>query len=80
LGKYKISFNRGSAGHKGIESVIKAINAKNFYRLRIGVRHPKSKIKALDLVLKKIKPQDLKILNKVFEESLIKLKGDIEVN
>jgi len=80
LGKYKISFNRGSAGHKGIESVIKAINAKNFYRLRIGVRHPKSKIKALDLVLKKIKPQDLKILNKVFEESLIKLKGDIEAN
>jgi len=38
LGKYKVSFGRGSAGHQGIESIIKSLNTKNFWRLRIGIR------------------------------------------
>ena len=38
LGKYKISFGRSSAGHKGVESIIKGLKTKNFWRLRIGVR------------------------------------------
>ena len=76
LGKYKISFARGSAGHKGIESIIKSLGTKNFWRLRIGIRKEKSKIKnqkskirtkAGDLVLKKIKKEDLAILQKLFE-------------
>lgn len=68
LGKYKLSLNQGSAGHKGIESIIKALGTKNFYRLRIGIRNPKSKAKALNLVLKKIKNSELLILNQVFKE------------
>jgi len=80
LGDYKISFNRGAAGHKGIESIIKHLGTKKFYRLRIGVQPQEFRIRAEKIVLKKIKPQELKILNKVFEESLINLKGDIESN
>ena len=38
LGKYKISFDRSSAGHKGVESIIKELKTKNFWRLRIGIR------------------------------------------
>src|SRR3989344_5947031 len=38
LGKYKISFGRSSAGHKGVESIIKELKTKNFWRLRIGIR------------------------------------------
>ena len=38
LGKYKLSFNRGSAGHKGIESIIRTLKTKRFWRLRIGIR------------------------------------------
>ncbi|MFH0712389.1 MAG: aminoacyl-tRNA hydrolase [Candidatus Jorgensenbacteria bacterium] len=41
LGKYKIGFGRGSAGHKGVESVIKALRTKNFWRVRIGIRDAK---------------------------------------
>ncbi len=67
LGSYKISFNRGSAGHKGIKSIIEILGAKNFYRLRIGVRHSKNKNKALDFILKKIKTQESKTLNQVFK-------------
>ena len=75
LGKYKISFARGSAGHKGIESIIKSLGTKNFWRLRIGIRNKKAtgyrlqatRLKAGELVLKKIKKDDWITLQKVFE-------------
>ena len=37
LGKIRISKNRGSAGHKGVESIIKELGIKDFIRLRIGI-------------------------------------------
>lgn len=38
IGKYKISFGSGSAGHRGAQSVIENLGTKNFWRLRIGIR------------------------------------------
>jgi len=37
LGKIKIAVDRGSAGHKGVESVIEKLGSKNFVRIRVGV-------------------------------------------
>ena len=37
LGKFKISFARSSAGHKGVESVIKKIKTNEFIRVRVGI-------------------------------------------
>jgi peptidyl-tRNA hydrolase, PTH1 family len=37
LGSLKISFDRGSAGHKGLESIMKTLKTKKFIRLRIGI-------------------------------------------
>lgn len=37
FGKIKFSFNRGSGGHKGVESVVRGIKSNKFYRLRIGL-------------------------------------------
>ena len=70
LGKYKISFKKGTAGHKGIHSIIEKLKTKNFYRLRIGIRPPKNKDKASDLVLKKIKAQELNTFRSVFQKIL----------
>jgi len=77
LGKYKISFGRGSAGHRGVESIIKLLGTKNFWRLRIGIRKTSRKkaglpaeayrVKAGELVLKKISKKDWEILEKVFQ-------------
>jgi PTH1 family peptidyl-tRNA hydrolase len=36
LGKIKISWNRGSGGHKGLESIIRAVKTKEFLRIRVG--------------------------------------------
>jgi len=37
LGSFKISFGRSSGGHRGVESIIRALKTKDFIRLRIGV-------------------------------------------
>jgi len=47
LGTLKISFNRGSGGHKGVESIIKSIKTRAFIRIRVGIAPttPAGKIK-----------------------------------
>ncbi|MCD6270231.1 aminoacyl-tRNA hydrolase [bacterium] len=37
FGRIKISKNRGSAGHKGVESIIDRIGTKDFIRMRLGI-------------------------------------------
>jgi len=41
LGTIKMVFGRGSGGHKGVESIMRAVKTNNFARLRIGIA-PKS--------------------------------------
>lgn len=36
FGKMKLSFGRSSGGHKGVESVIRALKSEKFYRVRFG--------------------------------------------
>ena len=37
IGKMKMLFNRGSGGHKGIESIVKTIKTEAFARLKVGI-------------------------------------------
>jgi len=37
IGKIRIVKNRGAAGHKGVESIIKELKTKDFIRFRIGI-------------------------------------------
>ena len=37
LGKIKISFNRSSGGHNGLNSVIKSLKSQEFLRIRVGI-------------------------------------------
>src|SRR3989304_4245173 len=76
IGKYKLSFNRGAAGHLGVQSIMDALGTKNFWRLRIGIRKKTGlpaearQVKAGEMVLKKISKKDLEILEDVFKKSL----------
>jgi len=74
LGSYKISFNRSSGGHNGLESVIKKVKSKEFVRIRIGIspstpsgklRKPKGEDAVLKFLLGKYKEDELKELKKV---------------
>ena len=48
LGKIRISKARGSAGHKGVESIIKTLTTKNFIRVRVGIQPKGGKSKNLE--------------------------------
>lgn len=76
IGKFKYVFNRGSAGHHGIESIFQTLKTKKFWRMRIGIR-PKNfsqnELKAEQFVLKNIKPQDKKIFYSIFDGLIEKL-------
>lgn len=37
LGKFKISFDRGSGGHNGIKSIEMSLGSREFIRIRIGI-------------------------------------------
>ncbi len=74
VGKLKLSFNKNSGGHKGVESIIKLIKTKEFPRLRIGIAPvtPSGKVKKVSgeeavvkHVLTKFKPTELETLKKV---------------
>lgn len=40
LGKIQIRFGGGTAGHNGIESIIKSVNTDKFLRIRMGIGKP----------------------------------------
>ena len=85
LGTYKLQSGRGAAGHHGVESVIKSLRTKNFWRLRIGIR-PKTdqrsqqtvrnnlRLKAEKFVLKKISKTNLEILETAFSKIISELR------
>src|SRR3989338_4001592 len=68
LGEFKIQKGRGSAGHKGVESIIKELGTKNFWRVRIGVYPESGKPKQVDrFVLQNFTKAEEKILKGVIK-------------
>lgn len=74
FGKFKVSFDRNSGGHKGVQSVIDALKTKKFWRLRIGIANSKLKSiraagKVPDYVLSKFTPAEQKQLPDIFKQA-----------
>ncbi len=72
LGDLKISYSRGSGGHKGVESIINALKTKEFIRIRIGIGSPRfseagKKGDAEKYILDQFKKSEMEILKKVFK-------------
>ncbi len=87
LGKMKISFNKSSGGHKGVESVMRAIKTENFIRLRLGIsgetasgkiKKPQGEEKVIDTILSKFKESELKEFKKTTKRAVSALELIIE--
>lgn len=74
FGTNKISFNKSSGGHRGVESIIKAIKTEKFARVRVGIspKTPSGKIKkpkgeeaVTKVILGKFKEEEMKELKKL---------------
>lgn len=79
LGVLKMSFNRGSGGHRGVESIIRVVKTEAFIRLKIGISPASSKgmvkkplgEKAVDnFILGKFKDSEQKILSKLSRQAV----------
>lgn len=74
FGASKISFNRSSGGHRGVESVIKSLKTEKFARVRIGISPttPSGKIKkplgeeaVTKVIMGAFKPDEVTALKKL---------------
>jgi len=64
LGKYKVSVDSRSAGHRGVQDIIDHIKTKKFKRIRVGIRTSSlDRIPADKFVLQKFSPVELKAVN-----------------
>ncbi|MHB1769890.1 MAG: aminoacyl-tRNA hydrolase [Minisyncoccota bacterium] len=78
LGTIKMVFGRGSGGHKGVESIMRAVKTKDFARIRIGIsaagkKHQAKKVSGEEKVIKHVigkwKPGEEAVLKKVLKKT-----------
>lgn len=69
VGKIKVSFARSSAGHKGVEHIIKNLKTNEFYRLRVGIGQKKKTKQAMEIVLKKFSSKEADEIKKVTKKT-----------
>ncbi len=79
IGRMKISYNKSSGGHNGLESVIKSIKTEAFPRLRVGTapantkgeaKIPHGDEKIEKFILGKFKDDELKDLKKMSKKAI----------
>jgi PTH1 family peptidyl-tRNA hydrolase len=88
LGKIKISFDKSSGGHNGLESIINQLKSREFVRIRVGIapttptgkiRKPKGEQAVLKFLLgdfKKPELEKIKKLSKTISEVIEMIYGE----
>lgn len=88
LGRIKISFDRGSGGHNGIESITNTVKSREYARIRVGVapstpsgkiRKPQGEKKVHDFLLGDFKDKEIDELKKIakrIKEALVMLSKE----
>ena len=77
VGKIKIIKERGSAGHKGVESIIQNIGNNGLIRFRLGIGS-EIKTEAMKVVLKNFSPDEQKKINEIIQKTSDAIKLFIE--
>lgn len=73
LGRAKLSFGKRAAGHKGVDSVLRAAKTRGVWRFRIGIAG-KRDIPADALVLKKFTPAEQSTARRIVAKTLSALE------
>jgi PTH1 family peptidyl-tRNA hydrolase len=88
FGKFKVSFEKNSGGHKGVQNIIDNLKTNKFWRLRIGTANKKvdtardqnlkeKKELIKDFVLAKFSPTERDELTKIIKKALEGLGNSI---
>ena len=68
VGSYKLAFGQGAAGHRGVDSVVRLLGTKRFWRGRIGIRRSGDERRAESFVLSTIQPEDREVVDRAVSE------------
>ncbi len=78
VGTMKVSFDRGSGGHKGVESIMRAVKTRKFARVRIGIspttaagklKKPQGEEEVATHILATFKPSEVATMNPIFKKA-----------
>lgn len=70
-GVAKLKYSGGHGGHNGLRDIISSLgNARDFYRLRIGIGHPGAANLVSDYVLKKASPEDRIVIEQSIDKAV----------
>jgi len=65
FGRLKIKEKGGSGGHKGVQSIIDALNDDGFIRIRLGIGRPEMDISVTDYVLQSFSNAEIQAAEKL---------------
>lgn len=74
IGEYRLQFDRGPAGHHGVESIIQHLNSQAFWRYRIGIGHPPANIPVEKYVLQPFTSDEKVLIDQTIDKILADLK------
>ncbi len=62
LGRVKLKFSGGDAGHHGVESIIHSLGTEEFHRLRIGIGRPPEEADPAEWLLSPLLEEELEAI------------------
>jgi PTH1 family peptidyl-tRNA hydrolase len=74
FGTLRIKFGGGSGGHKGIDSIIQAIESSEFIRIRFGIGRPKDSALLSDYVLEEFNQEEEKSLPRLIQRATLAIE------
>ena len=70
LGNIRLRHSGGSAGQKGMESIINRLGTEEFYRLRIGIGRPPGRMDAAEYVLQPFRKVETEIVEHMLQRAV----------
>lgn len=82
VGVARLKKGGGHGGHNGLRDVIAHLNSRDFYRLRIGIGHPRDRHQVISYVLANPSSDEARVIasaiQKAIEQVPALLRGEIQ--
>ncbi len=74
LGRLKLDFDAGAAGHRGVASITDTLGTKAYHRIRMGIGRPHRKEQVESFVLSPFSPEEEPVAEQMVEEAKSSLR------
>ncbi len=73
IGIARLKKGGSTGGHRGLNDIVSALGSQNFWRLRLGIDHPRKtnpKMAVIDYVLQRPSDKEMQLIDKSIERAL----------